>query len=77
MADSGWLFKNYYFEICSMKLIHKILSLGFVLSLVALASCEEQRILFEGPEFVRFTDTTLTYKESLGRTGFGFGTRGG
>lgn len=49
-----------------MKLIHKLLSLGFVLSLVALASCEEQRILFEGPEFVRFTDTTLTYKESLG-----------
>jgi hypothetical protein len=49
-----------------MKLIHKFLSLGFVLSLVALASCEEQKIVFEGPEFVRFTDTTLSYKESLG-----------
>ena len=49
-----------------MKLTHKILSLGFVLSMVALASCEEQKILFEGPEFVRFTDTTLTYKESIG-----------
>lgn len=49
-----------------MKLMHKILSVGFVLSLIALASCEEQKILFEGPEFIRFTDTTLTYKESLG-----------
>lgn len=36
------------------------------MALVALASCEEQQILFEGPDFVRFTDTTLTYKESLG-----------
>jgi len=53
-------------KLIKMKLIHKLLSLGFVLSLVALASCEEQKILFEGPEFVRFTDTTLTYKESLG-----------
>ncbi|MPR35562.1 DUF4843 domain-containing protein [Cytophagaceae bacterium SJW1-29] len=47
--------------------MHKFLSLGFVLALVALASCEEQKILFEGPEFVRFTDTTLTYKESIGQ----------
>lgn len=49
-----------------MKLFHKILSIGFVLTMVALASCEEQKILFEGPDFVRFTDTTLTYKESQG-----------
>ena len=49
-----------------MKLLPKLLSLGFVLAMMALASCEEQQILFEGPDFVRFTDTTLTYKESLG-----------
>lgn len=49
-----------------MKLLPKLLSLGFVVAIVALASCEEQKILFEGPDFVRFTDTTLTYKESLG-----------
>lgn len=49
-----------------MKLLPKLLSLGFVLAMVALASCEEQKILFEGPDFVRFTDTTLAYKESLG-----------
>lgn len=49
-----------------MKLIHKLLSLGFIVLLVSLAACEEQRILFEGPAFVRFTDTTLTFKESYG-----------
>ena len=49
-----------------MKLFPKLLSFGFVLAMVALASCEEQKILFQGPDFVRFTDTTLTYKESLG-----------
>lgn len=50
-----------------MKLIHKILSLGFVLALLALAACEEERIVFEGPDFVRFTDTTLVFKESIGQ----------
>jgi hypothetical protein len=49
-----------------MKLIHKILSFGFVILLVSLVACEEQKILFEGPSFVRFTDTTLTFKESYG-----------
>lgn len=50
-----------------MKLIHKILSLGFVCLMVSLVACEEQQILFEGPAFVRFTDTTLVYKESIGQ----------
>lgn len=50
-----------------MKLTHKIVSFLFVLSIVSLVACEEQKILFEGPSFVRFTDTTLTYKESIGQ----------
>lgn len=50
-----------------MKLLHKILAFGFVSGLLALAACEEQQILFEGPDFVRFTDTTLTYRESIGQ----------
>lgn len=41
--------------------------MAFVAMLVGLASCEEQRILFEGPEFVRFSDSTLTFKESVGQ----------
>jgi hypothetical protein len=50
-----------------MKLTHKLVSLGFVLSMIFLVACEEQKIVFEGPDFVRFTDTTLTYKESIGQ----------
>jgi hypothetical protein len=50
-----------------MKLTYKIVSLGFVLFMVFLTACEEQKILFDGPAFVRFTDTTLVYKESIGQ----------
>ncbi|GAB3168055.1 Calx-beta domain-containing protein [Telluribacter humicola] len=50
-----------------MKNIKQILILCFLGGMIALASCEEQRILFEGPAHVRFTDTTLTYKESVGQ----------
>lgn len=50
-----------------MKLINKILSAGFLLALLGLAACEEQRIPFEGPDFVRFNDTTLVFKESIGQ----------
>lgn len=50
-----------------MKLIHKILSLSFLALMVSLVACEEQKILFEGPSFVRFSDTTLTYRESIGQ----------
>lgn len=50
-----------------MKLTHKILSLGFVLAMLALASCEEQKITFEGTDYVRFTDSTEVYKESIGQ----------
>ncbi len=41
--------------------------MSFVLALLALAACEEERIVFEGPDFVRFTDTTLVVKESIGQ----------
>lgn len=50
-----------------MKLIHKVSSFVLVLFLISLIACEEQKILFEGPSFVRFTDTTLVYKESIGQ----------
>ncbi|WP_373514946.1 hypothetical protein [Persicitalea sp.] len=50
-----------------MKLTHKILSLGFVLAMLALASCEEQKIVFEGPDYVRFSDSSVVAKESLGQ----------
>ncbi len=40
----------------------------FLLFMVAaglgLAGCEEQVIVYDGPNFVRFSDTTLSYKES-------------
>lgn len=49
-----------------MKSIHKILSLGFVLALLALVGCEEERIIFKEANFVRFSDTTLVFKESIG-----------
>lgn len=35
--------------------------------LMATLSCHEQEIVYEGPDYVRFTDTTLVYKESLGK----------
>ncbi len=50
-----------------MKSTHKIFSLGFVLAMLALASCEEQKITFEGPDYVRFSDSSEVYKESLGQ----------
>ncbi len=50
-----------------MKLIHKIVSFVFVLFVLSLVACEEQKIVYEGPSFVRFTDTTLVYKESIGQ----------
>ena len=50
-----------------MKLSNKILSLGFVLAIAALASCEEQKITFNGPDYVRFSDSSVVYKESLGQ----------
>ncbi|HEV7348032.1 Calx-beta domain-containing protein [Telluribacter sp.] len=50
-----------------MKKLHTFLVFSFLAGMIALASCEEQRILFEGPAYVRFTDTTLNFKESIGR----------
>ncbi len=46
-----------------MKKYFKIASL-LVLTGIVFLSCEEQRIEFEGPDYVRFTDTTLVFKES-------------
>ena len=34
---------------------------------VAALSCREQQIVFNGPDYVRFTDTSLVFKESLGK----------
>jgi hypothetical protein len=50
-----------------MKNIQKLFVFSLIGGLLALAACEEQRILFEGPAHVRFTDTTLTYRESIGK----------
>ena len=36
-------------------------------NLAALSSCQEQRITFEGPHHVRFTDTVASYRESYPR----------
>ncbi len=33
---------------------------------MATLSCHEQEIVYNGPDYVRFTDTSLVYKESLG-----------
>ena len=49
---------------------HLRLGLGLIIfTLIALAvsSCEEQRIIYDGPDYVRFTDTSLVYKESYGK----------
>lgn len=50
-----------------MKLTCKILSLGFVLAMLSLAACEEQKILFDGPDYLRFSDSSIVVKESLGK----------
>ena len=50
-----------------MKSIHKIFSLGFVLAVLALAACEEQKITFDGPDFVRFSDSSQVFRESIGQ----------
>lgn len=34
---------------------------------VAAASCDEQQIVYSGPDYVRFTDTALVVKESIGK----------
>lgn len=51
-----------------MKKFTYLLFLSFlILSGVWLAGCEEERIVYEGSSFVRFTDTTLSYKESYSK----------
>ncbi|MCU0352265.1 MAG: hypothetical protein MUD08_00780 [Cytophagales bacterium] len=44
-----------------------VLFLFAVTSLAVLPSCQEQRITFEGPHHVRFTDTVASYRESYPR----------
>ncbi|GAB2767898.1 hypothetical protein GCM10027275_07960 [Rhabdobacter roseus] len=50
-----------------MKTIHTFFSLLALSTLLLLGACEEQRILFEGPDFVRFTDTAQVFRESYER----------
>ena len=38
-----------------------------VLSIIWLTGCEEEKIIYEGSSFVRFTDSTLSYKESVSK----------
>lgn len=40
---------------------------SLILIVIVLASCKEQKITLEGPYFVRFTDTTLSFKESYNK----------
>ncbi len=40
------------------------LVLSICMSLVVMFSCEDKLITYDGPDFVRFTDTTLSFKES-------------
>lgn len=46
------------------KLLIWILPLGTFFGLI---SCEEQELLYTGSDYVRFTDTSLVYKESIGK----------
>lgn len=45
----------------------KILPKCFVVLLLFLVSCETERILFDGPYFVRFSDESETYRESFSK----------
>ncbi len=51
--------------------MYKLLAVLFLVGVVAMSivACEETDVdrTFEGPYFVRFTDSTLTYKESYGK----------
>ncbi|MFN4147357.1 MAG: hypothetical protein ACK4GN_16140 [Runella sp.] len=59
-------FKNTRFGIIPPKQPFTFLAalLVVVVSSIWLASCEPQQIIYEGPSFVRFTDSTLSFKES-------------
>jgi hypothetical protein len=55
-----------------MKKINYLFTHSLILSFTILAGlwlmgCEEERIVYEGSSFVRFTDTTLSYKESYSK----------
>lgn len=47
-----------------MTRFHKISSLTFIFILLISIACENEKRIFNGPYFVRFTDTDLTEKES-------------
>ena len=38
-----------------------------IVAVVMMTSCEQEYITYEGPNYIRFTDTTVTYKESFGK----------
>ncbi len=46
---------------------HSFLLLCTVLAALWLSGCEEERIVYEGANFVRFSDSTLSYKESYSK----------
>jgi hypothetical protein len=50
------------------KIVTHSLILSFVAGLLFLASCKEEVITFAGQSYVRFTDTTLTFKESYNKS---------
>jgi len=56
-----------YFKFLNFRNGVPVLAFTLLLGVVALLSCEEQRITFEGQSFVRFTDTTLSFKESYNK----------
>jgi hypothetical protein len=46
---------------------HSLILSFAILASLWLVGCEEERIVYEGSSFVRFTDTTLSYKESYSK----------
>ncbi len=51
-----------------MKLFSTILKALLILSAAAIISCENDPLLFKGPDFIRFTDEAITKKESFVQT---------
>lgn len=51
-----------------MKLFSTILKTFILLSTALIFSCENDQLLFKGPDFVRFTDEAITKKESFIQT---------
>ena len=50
-----------------IKRMQKVFALSSLLLLFVAIGCETERIIFKGPYFVRFTETSLTLKESFSK----------